>query len=592
MYLGGFNMQHYWDLTTIYPSFTSSEYQGDMERLLEKIDLLNKLDLTTDFSTTAEKFIVQMNEIMALLFPLSGFASLSFSTDTTNEVALTQMNKMEETGSLLTAPVVKFQKWLATFSVDEIQNSSSPVVIEHTFYLTELHSKASHLLTDVEEVLLSKLQTVGSSAWGNLQGKLTSGLMLDFELNGETKPYSLSMIRNFANHGDAEVRKRAYETELAGYVHIEEAVCASLNAIKGEVNLISVLRGFESPLQESAYKARLDLDSLNAMIEAMKDKLPSFHKYLKRKASLLGHKGSLPFYDLFAPISSSSLTYTYDEAKEFVIENFGAFSKELADYATTAFDNNWVDVEPRQGKRGGAFCSHIRGKKQSRIMLNFDGSFSEVSTMAHELGHGYHNSQVYSETMLNAGYTMPVAETASIFCETIVTNAAIAKANKEDATFILEKSIEGATQVIVDILSRFIFEKNVFESRIEGPLSVEALKTIMFDAQKEAYGDGLDHENLHPYMWVCKPHYYSSGFSFYNYPYAFGLLFGKGLYAQYKAGRENFIEDYNKLLNNTTKMDVKTVAATMDIDITKKDFWLASLSMIEEEIEQFLELTK
>jgi oligoendopeptidase F len=193
--------------------------------------------------------------------------------------------------------------------------------------------------------------------------------------------------------------------------------------------------------------------------------------------------------------------------------------------------------------------------------------------------------------MLNAGYPMPVAETASIFCETIVTNAAIQKASKDDAIFILEKSIEGATQVIVDILSRFLFEKNVFESRLDGPLSVAQLKTFMMDAQKEAYGDGLDQAFLHPYMWVCKPHYYSSGFSFYNYPYAFGLLFGKGLYAQYKAGKPDFVGSYNTLLNNTTKMDAKAVAATMGIDITKKEFWLKSLEMIEDEINQFLTLT-
>lgn len=585
-------MQHYWDLSTIYPGLDSTEYQRDTDALIEKINTLSALELSDDFTRVAEEYIIQMNDILTLLYPLSTYVSLIVSTDTSNEAAIQKENKMSEISSLLTAPVVKFQKWLSNFSGKEITSNNSDLITEHRFFLEETHAKASHLLSDAEEVLLSKLQTVGSSAWSNLQGSLTSKLMIEFELDGVTKPYSLSMIRNFASHDNADVRKRAYDAEILAYKRIDEGIAASLNAIKGEVNLISELRGFQSPLRESAHKARLDIDSLNAMIEAMKDKLPSFHKYLNRKAELLGHKGGLPFYDLFAPISSSSLTYTYDEAKSFVIDNFGEFSPELANYAQTAFNNKWVDVEPREGKRGGAFCASIRGRKQSRIMLNFDGSFSQVSTMAHELGHGYHNSQVYNHTMINVGYTMPVAETASIFCETIVTNAAISKASKEDAIFILEKSIEGSTQVIVDILSRFIFEKRVFDTRNDGPISVDALKSIMLDAQKEAYGHGLDHDNLHPYMWICKPHYYSSGFSFYNYPYAFGLLFGKGLYAQYKSGRANFINDYNKLLNNTTLMDVKTVAATMDIDITKKTFWLDSLSMIEDEIEQFLALTQ
>ena len=585
-------MNHYWDLSTIYPSFDDSSYQSDIEALHKNIKILSNYTLGKDFDKTASDFIQQLNLTLSYLYPLATYASLTFSTDTKNETALKYLNKMEEASALLTEPTVRFTKWLKNYDWSVIENSSNPLVQEHLFFLHETYKEAAHLLSDQEEVLLSKLQTVGSSAWSALQGKLTSSLMIEFELDGEKKAYSLSMIRTFANHQSQDVRKRAYEAELKGYERIEESIAASLNAIKGEVNIISKMRGFDSPLHQSAVKAQLDMASLQAMIDAMKEKLPIFHKYLKRKAELIGHDGSLPFYDLFAPVSESALTYTFEEAKAFVIKHFSAFSQELSDFAKGAFENNWLDVEPREGKRGGAFCAGIRGKKQSRIMLNFDGSFSEVSTMAHELGHGYHNSQVYNETMLNASYPMPVAETASIFCETIITNAALADASKEDAIFILEKSIEGATQVIVDILSRFIFEKNVFDQRLDSPLSVDQLKKTMTDAQKEAYGQGLDHDYLHPYMWICKPHYYSAGFSFYNYPYAFGLLFGKGLYAQYQSGRPNFVEDYNKLLNNTTKMDAKAVAETMGIDITKKDFWLASLELIEDEINQFLQLTQ
>ena len=585
-------MAHYWDLSTIYIGFEHESYQNDFKALNKSIETLTSLELTKNFDETASAYICNYNNIYSILAPLAVYASLSFSVDTKNEMALKYLNKAEEISALLTEPSVNFQNWLKEFDLSVIENSKNSVVLEHQFYLQETHKEASHLLSDKEEILLSKLKSVGSSAWSNLQGKLTSGLMIDFELNGEIKAYSLSMIRNFASHADQDVRKRAYEVELAGYKKIEESITASLNAIKGEVNIISRLRGYDSPLHQSASIAQLDIASLDAMIEAMKEKLPVFHKYLKRKAVLLGHEGPLPFYDLFAPISTRSLTYTYDEAKAFIIKNFSTFSQELSDYAKEAFDKKWLDVEPREGKRGGAFCAPIGGRKQSRIMLNFDGSFSEVSTMAHELGHGYHNSRVYNETMLNCRYAMPVAETASIFCETIVTNAAIESANKDEAIFVLEKSIEGATQVIVDILSRFIFEKNVFDARIESPLSVDQINNIMLEAQKEAYGEGLDPECLHQYMWICKPHYYSSDFSFYNYPYAFGLLFSKGLYAQYKAGRSNFVEAYNTLLNNTTKMNAQAVAKTMGIDITKKEFWLKSLEMVEEEINQFLSLTE
>lgn len=584
-------MEHRWDLSTIYPGFDSPAYQDDLSAVARAIAEADAIPFTEDFEATASRIIDHFNQLYAKLAPLGTYAGLVLSTDTGNAEALKYLNKVEELSAALTGPQVKFTKWLRAFGPEIIDQSTHPTIADHRFFLKETYKEASHMLSDAEEILLAKLQTVGSSAWSNLQGKLTSDLMIDFELDGRVQQLSLSMIRNLANHPSQDVRKRAYFAELESYQRIEEGVAAALNSIKGEVNIISKLRGYDSPLHQSAAGSKLDMETLTAMIDAMQEKLPAFHKYLQRKAKLLGHPGALPFYDLFAPISESSLSFTYEEAQKFIIENFGAFSPELAAYAKRVFDNQWIDVEPKKGKRGGAFCAGIGGRKQSRIMLNFDGSFSEVSTLAHELGHGYHNSQVYEETLINSGYPMPVAETASIFCETIVTNAAIKVASPQDAVFILEKSIEGATQVIVDILSRFLFEKSVFDERIEGPLTVSQIKDLMLKAQRQAYGQGLD-DHLHPYMWACKPHYYSSGFSFYNYPYAFGLLFGKGLYAQYKAGSPSFVADYNRLLNNTTKMNARDVAATMGLDIGKKDFWLASLAMVEAEIDQFLALTE
>jgi len=399
-------------------------------------------------------------------------------------------------------------------------------------------------------------------------------------------------VRNLAKVESAEIRKSAYLAELKAYENIDESIAAALNCIKGEVLTVAKLRGYPSPLAQSAATARLDMDSLNAMISAMRDKLPAFRKYLRRKGEILGHKNGLPFYDLFAPITSSSLKFTWEEGTAFIIRHFTSYSPELADYAEKVFAGNWVDALPRQGKVGGAFCASVHPIKESRILMNYTGSFSDVSTLAHELGHGYHNDQVFCESVLNSDYPMPVAETASIFCETIVIDAALKEVADQDKIDILEKSLAGHTQLIVDILSRFIFESNVFAERKEAPLSVNRVKHLMLEAQKEAYGDGLDENTLHSYMWLCKSHYYSAGFNFYNYPYAFGLLFGKGLYAQYLDGQENFHAAYDQLLNNTTRMPAKEVAATMNIDTTSKEFWLKSLGIIERDIEEFLHLTE
>ncbi len=581
-----------WDLSAIYPGFGSEEFRRDLASAEKDIEAAKAFEPAGDFDGTARAFLDMANSLLRRLFPLAAYANLTFAADTSDEEAYKYVSRFEEMAASLTEPFVRFEKWLGTFSPGTILAGNDPAVARHRYYLTVMQRDAAHLMSDAEEILLARLQAVGSGAWEALQSRLTSGLAVDFEIGGKKESCSLSMIRNFANSPDADLRKRAYEAELGAYARIDESVAAAVNSIKGEVNIISKLRGFESPLAESLFRSRLDERAVEAMMEAIREKLPAFRSYLRRKARLLGHAGGLPFYDLFAPVSASSPSYTYEEAKAFIIRHFGRFSGGLADFAATFFESGWVDVYPRKGKMGGAFCAHIEGMGQSRILTNFDGTFSAVSTLAHELGHGYHNSMVYDETMLNMDYPMPVAETASIFCETIVSEAAIAGREGDEAIFILEKSIENSTQIIVDILSRYLFEKSVFDRRKDGPLSVRELCGLMEDAQREAYGDGLDPAFLHQYMWLCKSHYYSASFSFYNYPYAFGLLFGKGLYAIYKAGEPDFEAKYRSLLAGTVRMDAADTAASMGIDICDKTFWAGSLGLIEEEIGQFLRLTE
>jgi oligoendopeptidase F len=213
-----------------------------------------------------------------------------------------------------------------------------------------------------------------------------------------------------------------------------------------------------------------------------------------------------------------------------------------------------------------------------------------MTTLAHELGHGYHGAKLMEETYVNAEYPMPIAETASIFCETIVKEAALKNANEDEAFTILESDIGDAGQVIVDIYSRFLFESELFRRREEGAVSVNELKEIMMDAQKQAYGNGLDHNHLHPYMWTCKPHYYYASHNFYNFPYAFGLLFAKGLYAEYLKRGDEFVEAYDKLLSVTGKNKIAEVTMEMGIDVRNVDFWRGSLKLIERDIEKFINL--
>ncbi|MBS4054515.1 MAG: M3 family oligoendopeptidase [Thermaerobacter sp.] len=588
-------MELRWDLTPLYPSFTSDAFQNDLQTVTAELAALKERytwSHVPDPAAEMTSYLLDLSALTSRMVLLQGYAGLTFQADTTNETAIRYVDQLDMLMTELTEPTVKFRRYLTTLRDLEGLLNTSPFLMEHSFLIKDQLEKASYMLSDREEVLLALLQTTGSSAWSILQSKLTAGLMITLDVEGEQKTLPLSMLRNLAKHESAEVRKSAYIAELKAYESIDEAIASALNSIKGEVLTVAKLRGYPSPLAQSAATARLDMDSLNAMISAMRDKLPAFRKYLRRKGEILGHQNGLPFYDLFAPVTTSSLKFTWEEGAAFITRHFGSYSQELADYAMQVFAGSWVDVLPRKGKVGGAFCASVHPIKESRILMNYTGSFSDVSTLAHELGHGYHNAQVFCESVLNSDYPMPVAETASIFCETIVIDAALKEVTDQDKVDILEKSLAGHTQLIVDILSRFIFETNVFEARREAPLSVSQVKTLMLAAQQEAYGDGLDENALHPYMWLCKSHYYSAGFNFYNYPYAFGLLFGKGLYAQYLDGHTNFHAAYNQLLNNTTRMPAKEVAATMNIDTTAKDFWLKSLGIIERDIEEFLRLTE
>ena len=586
-----------WSLKELYTSFDSPEFLDDLKRLdslIEEFSNWADANLSTRDNPVEkmERFIKYSQKVSSLFTKLISFTSLTLSVESTNEIAQKYHDKLAVKGSNLTRPNVQFQSFLKELDNLEELIDTSELLKEHKFYLEEIKRQSKYMLSEKEELLISKLVNTGSSAWSNLQNKITSTLMVEVNINGEVKSLPLPAARNLAYDKDPNIRKAGYEAELKAYKKIEESSAAALNSIKGEVITLAELRGYKSPLEETLVQSRMDKETLDAMFTAIKEFLPVFRKYYRRKAEILGYKNGLPFYELFAPIGKVNRTFTYDEAMDYIIKNFRTFSDKLADFAKHAYENNWLDVEPREGKRGGAFCSNLHPIGESRIMANFSGSFSNMTTLAHELGHAYHGACLKDESILNSRYPMPIAETASIFCETIVVNAALNEADDEEAIGILETSISDAGQVIVDIYSRFLFESELFQRRKNSTLSVNELKEIMINAQKEAYGDGLDENYLHPYMWLNKPHYYTASRNFYNFPYAFGLLFSKGLYAEYLRRGKEFVEQYDELLRATGKNNIKDVAKMVNIDVTDPEFFRSSLRLIEKDIEKFLELTE
>jgi len=483
------------------------------------------------------------------------------------------------------APFAAFKDWATKLpNLTELVEGDENLR-DYSFMFRNMADSARYLLPGIGEAVMAKMGLSGGDAWSEMQQYLTSTVPVTYR--GNTT--NLSSIRNLAYDPDPQVRKDAYEAELACYDRIKDAVAYALNSIKLETISDCQLRGYESPLHRTVHHNDMKMETLNAMLEAMEEYEPKFWQYLKAKAKALGHENGLPWYDLFAPMGKSSTKFTAQSARDYLVELFAGFDQELSDMVATAFDDAWIDFYPRSGKAGGAFCADVAHLKQSRILTNFDGMFGDVVTLAHELGHAFHNLCIFPHRPLNQGYSMPLAETASTFNECVVMASAIAKAaDKDEKIALIESQLQDATQIICDIHSRFRFEKSVFDNREAMFMNADALCGQMLEAQKQSYGDGLDHNCLHPYMWVCKSHYY--GPTYYNFPYAFGGLFARGLYAQYEKEGPAFVEKYKKLLFTTPIATAEDVAKVAGIDLTDKEFWRAALQTIADQIDLFCEL--
>ena len=579
-----------WNLDILYTGFDTEEYANDYKQLESLVpELIAMADKCKDMP--AAEFLVGYiklsEQITDLTEKLAIYANLRYSANTRDTDAASWLGRIMQLMSATAAPTAVVEKAISEIEDLESVIDATPYLHEFRYRLTNVKRDSKHLLSDKEETILAKMDLSGASAWSDLQSSLTSGVKVKYE--GED--ITLSAVRNLAYSPDADVRRKAFDAEIAAYDSIKDAVAFALNSIKLQVLTVCELRGYESPLAKSLYQSRMKKETLDALLGAMDEYLPAFRKYLLAKSKALGHEGALPFYDLFAPMGKSDKTYTVEDAKEYLLNIFGKFDSELHDMVKGAFENEWIDFFPREGKVGGAFDCGVPSAKESRVLTNFDGSFSDVVTLAHELGHSFHDRQVFAHSVLNQDYSMPVAETASTFNEVLVMETAIASAtDKEEKLALIESQLMDACQIIVDIYSRFLFESSVFENRPMEFMSADRMCELMTAAQKKAYGEGLDENALHPYMWLCKGHYYSGGLSFYNYPYAFGGLFARGLYAKYKSEGEGFVDTYKAMLKATGVMDVEECAKIAGVDLTDKNFWRQGLQSIAERIDEFCEL--
>jgi pepF/M3 family oligoendopeptidase len=585
----------HWDMSVVYPSLTSSEFAqcfsllerriAELTQLFETHHVMEQPAIAVDETLvkTFETIITRYNALLDHTKELGTYISCFVATNSQDDVAQAKMSELQQPKVQIANLSTRLTAWIGSLDVEALIQLS-PLAEAHAHTLRQAKIRATHLMSPAEEELATELNTSGGVAWSKLYGNITSQITVPIEIAGQQQVVPMSVIRNMASDSNRETRQRAYKAELVAWEKSALPLAAAMNSIKGMVNTISKRRHWESALDASLFDNSIDRQTLDAMLSAARATFPDLRRYLHAKARALGLP-RLAWYDLFAPLQTEEKSWGFDEAREFIVTQFGSYSPRLANFAERAFREQWIDAEPRPGKRDGAFCTSLR-KDESRVLSNFRPSFYGVSTLAHELGHAYHNLNLAPRTALQKHLSMTLAETASIFCETIIRNAVLRTADKQEQISILEDSLQNFCQLVVDISSRFLFEQNVFEKRQQRELSVKEFNALMLAAQRETYGDGLDENEMHPYMWAVKSHYYSSS-SYYNYPYMFGLLFGLGLYAQYQQDPETFKQGYDDLLSSTGMADAATLAARFGIDLHSEDFWRSSLDSIRSDVDRF-----
>ena len=581
-------MKTNWDLTVFYKDFDDPEFKDDLARLPKEIDAFTAA-IAAPVEDEVEKLVslVHQEEALSNLFErLSLMIELTLSVDANNKAANAAMAPLMRAvmGSSLASNA--FSRYLASLeNLDAIIDADDELKAR-AFALREAAEDAKHQLPEALEKPVLKMQLSGGEAFSQLRDKLDATLLVDYD----GKQIPLSAVRALAYDGDADTRRRAYEAELASYKKIELPMSFCLNNLKAEGETMAALKGYKGVLDMALAHSRMDEKTLEAMWTAIREALPELREYFKAKGRLLGHENGLPFYDLFAPVGQSTRTYTVEEARALLLDLFGKFCPEMGEMMRTAFDEGWIDMYPREGKSGGAFCAGYYAKNISRVMTNFAGSASDVSTLAHELGHAFNNRMLHHKPIMMTETPMPLAETASTFNETLLISQLLKTATPEEELTLLDSCLTEQTQTMVDIYSRFLFEQKVVAAQADHALDVDELKETMLWAQEQSYGDGLDPEYRHPYMWACKSHYYSTGVHFYNFPYAFGGLFARGLYARYEKEGEAFVPVYCDLLSRFGSDTIANVTASVGIDVTTPDFWREAVESVLVQVRRFVEL--
>ena len=587
-----------WDVSDLYPSLTDREFVDALERVDAQVSRLEaRFDdlgirgvesraVSSADGVAADVAITELNDAMDQTSMLAAFILATVTTDSTNETAQAALGRLERTDARTVPLRARLSEWVADRGPDDLAKVSE-VARDHHGPLSKLAARAEHQMPEAEEHLFAEMQVTGSGAWSRLHADITSQLQADVSMpDGSIERLAMPAVRGLASDADGAVRRAAYDAEIETWPTIAVVAAAAMNSIKGEATAVNRRRHWNSPLDASLFANSVSRPTFDAMQAAVEDSLDDFRMLMRTKARLAGHDVALPWWDMFAPVPGSGQV-SWADGLSSVRRAFASYDTSLAGLVDRAIDERWIDAGPRPGKTGGAFCMDVSGDR-SLVLLNWSGSIESAAVTAHELGHAFHNVQLAGRTRLQRMLPMALAETASIFCETLVLEAGLTTLTGIDRLALLDANLQAVTQVVVDIRSRFLFETQVFDRRSQRTLGVSELNSMMVEAQAEAYGNGLDQSTAHPFMWIVKSHYYGS--HFYNWPYTYGLLFGLGLFARYQDDPERFRTGYGNMLSRAGMDSAEELGRSFGFDVTDGGFWTASIDILRKRIADYVAL--
>lgn len=579
-----------WDLTAYFPALDSSEYRDhcaaidrDLAALTARVGDLGPL------GAEWVDLLLELEDLEVRYGHLRSYLGCASSADARHA------GLQAESGRLASRQAALESLWVAidaAFSATKDpafeQFLTDPRLDGAQHYLRERRAAAQDTMAPALEALAAELGTTGISAWWRLYQTVTGKMTFELAVPGqptETRP--VAQVNSLLGDPDPAVRKATHAGAAAAFEAHADIMAAALNAISGTRLTLYKRRGVDDFLSPALHDGAISKATLDALFDAIRQRQGVCHRYLAAKARALGADG-MPWHDLQAPLpQAAEARVGWDQAVDIVQSAFAGYPK-LGDFAAEAFAKRWIDHSPRAGKRPGGFCStsHLTG--ESRIFMTFAGAGRDISTLAHELGHAFHSRVMRPQRSWSRRYPMTLAETASTFAEQLVIEQVLANPDAPRAARLamLDRRLKDAVAFLVNIPMRFDFERQVYQERPAGELSVDRLCELMVEAQKANYGPGLT--SFDPWFWASKLHFYISDVSFYNFPYAFGYLFSMGLFARIQAAGPEAYPGYENLLAMTGSGRAEDVARDcMGIELETPDFWLSSIDLIEADLARF-----